>query len=225
MQLVLFGDRTVLQFFLVTVSSLFFLVDPIATVPVFLVMTSEHGTRPRRRMAARASLTCFGVLTGFSVLGNTLFQLLGITLAAFQMAGGLILLLIGLDMVQARRSRTKQVPGETEEAVQKDDVGIVPLGVPMLAGPGAISTVMVFMSQTHGWLQVSAVLLAIALTSGASYLILAAAGQVRRHISETGINIMTRIMGMLVAALAIQFMATGLAILLGSAGREVAGPK
>jgi multiple antibiotic resistance protein len=210
----LFTDRTLLQFFLVALSSIFFLVDPIATVPVFLVMTSEHGTRPRRRMAARAALTCLVVLSGFSLAGTTLFQLLGITLPAFQIAGGLILLLIGLDMVQARRSRTKQVPDETEEAIHKDDVGIVPLGVPMLAGPGAISTVMVFMGQAQGWKQTSAVLLAIALTTFAAYLILAAAGRIRVYLSDTGINIMTRIMGMLLAAIAIQFMATGLLAIL-----------
>lgn len=211
----LFSDHPSLQFFLVALSSIFFLVDPIATVPIFLVMTSEHGPRPRRRMARRASITSFVVLSGFAAIGNIIFQLLGITLAAFQTAGGLILLLIGLEMVQAQRSRTKQVPDETEEATHRDDVGIVPLGVPMLAGPGAISTVMVFMGQARHWQQVIAVLAAIAITCTAAYIALAAAGYVRQHISDTGINIMTRMMGMLLAAIAIQFMATGIVTLLG----------
>ncbi len=204
-----------LQFFLVALSSIFFLVDPIATVPVFLVMTSEHGPRPRRRMARRAAITSFVVLSGFAAIGQVIFRLLGITLAAFQTAGGLILLLIGLDMVQAQRSRTKQVPNETEEATHREDVGIVPLGVPMLAGPGAISTVMVFMGQAREWQEVIAVLGAIAITSTIAYIALAAASYVRQHISDTGINIMTRMMGMLLAALAIQFMATGLMTLFG----------
>jgi multiple antibiotic resistance protein len=204
-----------LQFFLVALSSIFFLVDPIATVPVFLVMTSEHGPRPRRRMARRAAVTSFLVLSGFSVLGQVIFQLLGITLAAFQTAGGLILLLIGLEMVQAKRSRTKQVPDETEEATHREDVGIVPLGVPMLAGPGAISTVMVFMGQARQWQQVVAVLTAIAITCAIAYFTLAAAEYVRQHLSDTSINVMTRMMGMLLVAIAIQFMATGLVKLLG----------
>jgi multiple antibiotic resistance protein len=204
-----------LQFFLVALSSIFFLVDPIATVPVFLVMTSEHGPRPRRRMARRAAITSFLVLSGFAAIGQLIFQLLGITLAAFQTAGGLILLLIGLEMVQAKRSRTKQAPDETEEATHKEDVGIVPLGVPMLAGPGAISTVMVFMGQARSWEQVVAVISAVAITCTVAYIALAAAGYVRQHISDTGINIMTRMMGMLLAAIAIQFMATGIATLLG----------
>lgn len=204
-----------LQFFLVALSSIFFLVDPIATVPVFLVMTSEHGPRPRRRMARRAAVTSFIVLSGFSAIGQFIFQLLGITLAAFQTAGGLILLLIGLEMVQAKRSRTKHVPDETEEATHRDDVGIVPLGVPMLAGPGAISTVMVFMGQARHWPQVVAVLTAIAITCAIAYFTLAAAEYVRQHLSDTSINVMTRMMGMLLAAIAIQFMATGLDTLLG----------
>jgi multiple antibiotic resistance protein len=211
----LLSDHPSLQFFLVALSSIFFLVDPIATVPVFLVMTSEHGPRPRRRMARRAAVTSFLVLSGFSAIGQIIFQLLGITLAAFQTAGGLILLLIGLEMVQAKRSRTKQAPKETEEATHRDDVGIVPLGVPMLAGPGAISTVMVFMGQARQWPQVIAVLSAIAITCSIAYVALSAAGYVRQHLSDTGINIMTRMMGMLLAAIAIQFMATGIVTLFG----------
>ena len=213
----LFADRSLLQFFLVALSSIFFLVDPIATIPVFLVMTSEHGPRPRRRMARRAAITCFAVLAGFSLTGEFIFQLLGITLPAFQTAGGIILLLIGLDMVQARRSRTKEVPDEAEEATHKDDVGIVPLGVPMLAGPGAISTVIVLTGQARGLPQTAAVLLAIAITATAAYIALATANQVRRHLSETGINIMTRMMGMLLMAIAIQFMATGILALISPA--------
>lgn len=211
----LFADYPSLQFFAVALSSIFFLVDPIATVPVFLVLTSEHGPRPRRKMARRAAISSFVVLSGFAVIGQVIFQLLGITLAAFQTAGGLILLLIGLEMVQAKRSRTKQAPNEREEATHKEDVGIVPLGIPMLAGPGAISTVMVFMGQARHWQQVIAVLAAVAITCTIAYITLAAAGYVRQHISDTGINIMTRMMGMLLAAIAIQFMATGLASLFG----------
>jgi multiple antibiotic resistance protein len=216
----LFPNDSTLQFFLVALSSIFFLVDPIATVPVFLVMTSEHGPRPRRRMARRAAIVCFAVLSGFSLAGQFLFQLLGITLPAFQTAGGLILLLIGLDMVQAKRSRTKQVPEEADEATHKEDVGIVPLGIPMLAGPGAISTVMVFMGQARGWRQMVAVLIAIALTSIFAYLALSAAELVRRHLGDTGINVLTRTMGMLLAAIAVQFMATGILALAAPAFRS-----
>ncbi len=199
-----------LQLGLLALSSLFFLVDPFATIPVFLFMTADAGPGERTRMARTASLTCFFVLAGFSSAGSLLFRLLGITLPAFQVAGGIILLLVGLDMVQARRSGTKEVPGEAEEAVIKSGAGIVPLGMPMLAGPGAISNVVVLVGQASNWWEKVTVYVAIALTSLACFIVLAGAGRVRKRMSETGIHILTRIMGMLITALAVQFIATGL---------------
>ena len=136
----------IVQFTLVAISSVFFLVDPFAVIPTFLVMTARHDSETRRRMAARACWTCFIVLSAFAVAGTAIFKLFGITLPAFEIAGGLILLLIGLDMLQAQRS-TQEGPTETLEGTIKDDVGITPLGIPMLAGPGAISSVMVLVGQ------------------------------------------------------------------------------
>jgi multiple antibiotic resistance protein len=198
------------QLALVAISSLFFIVDPIATIPVFLYMTSDAGPRERSRMARSAALTCFFVLAGFSLVGALLFRLLGITLPAFQTAGGVILLLVGLDMVQARRSGTKEVPGEAEEGVVKSDAGIVPLGMPMLAGPGAISNVVVLVGQASRWWETVMVYAAIAIVALACYFLLSAADRVRRRMSETSIHILTRIMGMLITALAVQFVATGI---------------
>jgi multiple antibiotic resistance protein len=198
-----------LQIGLLALSSLFFLVDPIATIPVFLYMTSNADPKERFRMARTAALTCFFVLAGFSIVGTLLFRLLGITLPAFQTAGGIILLLVGLDMVQARRSGTKEVPGEAEEAVVKSDAGIVPLGMPMLAGPGAISNVVVLVGQASNWLEKATVYAAIALVSLTCFVVLAGADRVRKRMTETSIHILTRIMGMLITALAVQFIATG----------------
>lgn len=198
-----------IQLGLIAFSSVFFLVDPIATIPVFLHMTANTGAQERTRMARVAALTCFFVLAGFSTAGALLFRLLGITLPAFQAAGGIILLLVGLDMVQARRSGTKEIPGEVEEAAVKSDAGIVPLGMPMLAGPGAISNVVVLTGQATHWWETATVYLAIALTALCCHICLAGAGRVRKHLSETSIHILTRIMGMLITALAVQYIATG----------------
>src|ERR1700694_2368600 len=140
-----------LQFSFVALTSIFSLVDPIAAVPTFLIITANAGAEHRRQMARRAAWTCFAVLCGFAMAGALIFKLFGITLPAFKIAGGLILLLIGMDMVQARRSQTKETPTETEEGVEKEDAGIIPLGVPMLAGPGSISTVMVLMGGAPVW--------------------------------------------------------------------------
>ena len=112
-----------LQFSLIAFTSIFVLVDPFAAIPAFLAMTSDSAETRRRRMAARAAWTCLTVLAVFSIAGSFIFSLFGITLPAFKIAGGIILGLIGLDMVQARRSPTKETPGDTEESREKEDVG------------------------------------------------------------------------------------------------------
>jgi multiple antibiotic resistance protein len=152
------------------------------------------------------------VLTSFALAGQLIFRMLGITLPAFEIAGGLILLLIGLDMLEAKRSATQEASGDTEEASLKEDAGIVPLGIPMLAGPGAISSVMVLVGQVPNlwnW-EMCAIIGSIALTSLISYWVLAGASRVRTVLGETGIRILVRIMGLLLVALAMQFFVNGL---------------
>jgi multiple antibiotic resistance protein len=202
----------VVRFSVLALSSIFFLVDPLAAIPSFLAITVGADPARRRRTALKAALTCFIVLTCFAVGGQLIFRLFGITLPAFEIAGGVILLLIGLDMLQARRSATQEATGDTEEGATKEDAGIVPLGIPMLAGPGAISTVMVLVGQAPSLLhwEMGAILGSIGLTSLVSYGVLAGAGQVRRVLGETGIRILVRIMGLLLVALAMQFFVNGL---------------
>jgi len=200
------------RFSVLALSSIFFLVDPFAAIGSFLAITEGGDAARRKRMARKGALTCFIVLTSFAVGGQLLFRLFGITLPAFEIAGGLILLLIGLDMLQAKRSATQEASGDTEEAAHKEDAGIVPLGLPMLAGPGAISTVMVLVGQTAGlwrW-EMGAILGSIALTSLASYWVLAGAGRVLKVLGETGIRVLVRVMGLLLVALAMQYFVNGL---------------
>jgi multiple antibiotic resistance protein len=200
------------RFSVLALSSIFFLVDPFAAIPSFLAITESADPPRRKRMARKGALTCFIVLTSFALGGQLIFRMFGITLPAFEVAGGLILLLIGLDMLQAKRSATQEASGETEEAAAKEDAGIVPLGIPMLAGPGAISSVMVLVGQVPSlwhW-EMGAILGSIGLTSLISYWVLAAAGKVRRVMGETGIRILVRIMGLLLVALAMQFFVNGL---------------
>jgi multiple antibiotic resistance protein len=199
-----------LRFALLAFTSIFVLVDPIAAIPTFLSMTAQADNQDRRRMALRASVTCFVVLTLFALAGPLIFRLFGITLPAFEIAGGVVLGLIGLDMLQAKRSPTKETPGETQEGCEKEDVGIVPLGVPMLAGPGAISSVMILMSQNSDWPHKGVILAAIAASGLISYLVLAAADSVGSRLHRTGIRILTRMMGLLLVAIAVQFVLNGL---------------
>ncbi len=200
------------RFSVLAFSSIFFLVDPFAAIGSFLAITAGVDRERRRRMARKGALTCFIVLTSFAFAGQYIFQMFGIKLPAFEIAGGLILLLIGLDMLQAKRSATQEASGDKEEAAEKEDAGIVPLGIPMLAGPGAISSVMVLVGQVPTFLcwQMGAILGSIAVTALASYWVLAGAGRVRAVLGETGIRILVRIMGLLLVALAMQFFVNGL---------------
>ena len=202
------------RFSLLAVSSIFFLVDPFAAIPSFLAITQSCDAKRQRGTARKGAFTCFCVLTAFALAGRVIFRMFGITLPAFEIAGGLILLLIGLDMLEAKRSPTQETSGDTEEAAAKEcageEAGIVPLGIPMLAGPGAISSVMVLVGQvTTAW-QMAAIVSCIAFTALVSYFVLAGASRVRGFLGETGIRILVRIMGLLLVALAMQFFVNGL---------------
>jgi len=208
-------------FLLVAVSSIFFLVDPFAAIGTFLAITAKVEAPRRKLMARKASITCFIVLTSFALIGKFIFRMFGITLPAFEIAGGLILLLIGLDMLQAKRSATQESSGEAEEASVKDDAGIVPLGIPMLAGPGAISSVMVLVGQAVKLWEVATIIGSIVFTAYVSYWVLSSADRVRKVMGETGIRILVRIMGLLLVALAVQFFVNGLTDL-GLIARQIA---
>lgn len=199
------------RFSLLALSSIFFLVDPFAALPTFLAITEGSDSARRRRIARKGALTTLIVLGAFAFAGEAIFRLFGITLPAFELAGGIILLLIGLDMLQAKRSPTQEAVGDTEAAAQKEDAGIVPLGVPMLAGPGAITSVMVLVGQAQTHWQMAAILISIAFTAAVCYLVLGHSDIVVRVIGHTGIRILVRVMGLLLVALAAQYFVNGLA--------------
>jgi multiple antibiotic resistance protein len=163
-------------------------------------------------MAWKASVTALVVLSAFAVAGQYIFKMFGITLPAFEIAGGVILLLIGLDMLEAKRSPTQESSVEAAEAALKEDAGIVPLGIPMLAGPGSITSVMVLVGQAQGeWQKMAAILAAIFITAAICYLVLGNSDRVARALGETGVRILVRIMGLLLVALAVQYFVNGMA--------------
>lgn len=197
------------RFSVLALSSIFFLVDPFAALPTFLAVTADQDDARRKRTARKASFTAFVVLTSFAVAGRYIFKMFGITLPAFEISGGVILLLIGLDMLQAKRSPTQESPGETAAATSKDDAGIVPMGIPMLAGPGAITSVMVLVGQVQTPWQMAAILVSIFVTALICAFVLSGAARVARLLGDTGIRILVRIMGLLLVALAVQYFVNG----------------
>ncbi len=198
------------EYTLLAVTSLFVIVDPIGAVPAFLAMTPEDTAPARTRMARLACGVTAGVLLAFAVTGKWIFQVFGITLPAFQIAASIVLLLVALDMLRAQRSRVHETHEETSAGREKDDIAIAPLAIPMLAGPGAISTVILLQSRAESIAHLIALGLCIIAVAVATYFILHIAAHGARWLTPIAIKISSRIMGLLLAALAIQFMLNAL---------------
>lgn len=196
------------QFALVTFTSILFIVDPIAVVPSYLVITGDQTPEGRRATARRACIAAAAIMLAFAIGGQYIFKAFGITLPAFRIAGGLILWLVAMDMLRARRT-TQESAEELVEGEEKEDVAITPLALPMLAGPGAISTVMVLAAQARTVPESVVVYLSIVITALLAWVLLRAGETLVMRMGETGIRVMTRIMGLLLAAVAVQLVLTG----------------
>jgi len=194
------------EYALFAFGSLFVIVDPIAAVPAFLAMTARASIEERLRTARVACLVAVGLLAGFAFAGQSLFKILGITMPAFQVAAALVLLLVAMDMLRAQRSPVQETAEETAAGVSKDDVAITPLAMPMLAGPGAISTAILLDAQAGTFSQRVVLFACLAVVGLASYIILAVAGRGAHWIGPIAERIITRLMGLLLAAVAIQFI-------------------
>ncbi|MSR43192.1 MAG: NAAT family transporter [Pedosphaera sp.] len=194
------------QYTLLAVSSLFVIIDPFASIPAFVAMTPHDTPKERARMAGLACLVATGVLLGFAFLGEYIFRFLGITIPAFKMAGSIVLLLVALDMVRAKRSAVMETSEETEAGAEKDDIAITPLAVPMLAGPGAITTAILLHNEAKSFDQQIALALSIVAVLVASYMVFRLSAKGAKWLSPIALKIITRLMGLMLAALACQFM-------------------
>ncbi len=200
------ANTSLAEYVLLAFSSLFVIIDPLAAVPAFLAMTPTDTPAQRIRMARLACLVAAGVLLVFSFAGRWIFKFLGITMPAFQLAASLVLLLVALDMLRAQRSRVRETSEETAAGVEKTDIAVAPLAIPMLAGPGAISTAILLHNQAGNWIHRGALYACILAVCLASYVILRLSAHGARWLSPIAMNITTRIMGLLLSAVAIQFM-------------------
>jgi len=205
----------VASFFAVALTALFVVVDPPGVVPVFAALTAGRAPAEVRRTALRASIAGAGILLGFALAGRALLAALGVDVAAFRVAGGLLLLATAADMLRAQVSACRCTPGEVEDARARADVAIVPVAIPMLAGPGALATVLVLMSRASTPWHVGAVLLAVVLTFAASWLALRSAPLVQRVVGPSVLSAVQRVLGLVLGALAVQFVVDGGRALLG----------
>jgi len=202
-----------LKLSVVALSATFFVVDPLANVPIFLAVTRRFSPEDRRRAAARAAFAAWITLCVFAAAGGLIFRAFGISLGAFKIAGGLMLLLMAVDMMRAQASPTRTTAVEQDESQAKDQVeqvSIVPLAIPMLAGPGAIATVMVLMSRA-AWqpIATTAVFVAVTITCFVAWVLMRSAARAERHLPKTLLHAFERVMGLLLAAVAVEFIAGG----------------
>ncbi|HOB98242.1 MAG TPA: MarC family protein [Verrucomicrobiota bacterium] len=196
-----------IEFVLLAFSSLFVIVDPIAAVPAFLAMTPTDTPKQRIKMAGLACAVSAGMLIVFAWVGNYIFRFLGITMPAFQMAGSIVLLLVALDMLKAQRSRVHETSEETDAGTEKQDIAIAPLAVPMLAGPGAITTAILLHNQAGSSIgKQIALFFCILAVAGVSYVTLRLSAHGAKWLSPIVLRLITRIMGLLLVAIAFQFV-------------------
>ena len=203
-------EKALLDFAILSFGTLFVIVDPIGAIPTFFAMT-EHNTKEERiRMARFASITTFLILLVFSLGGEWLLRAIGVSFPAFEIAGGIILLKVALDMLQARRTAIKETPEEQAEGTGKHDIAVTPLAIPMLAGPGAITAVVLLSNQAVSVSDHAIVGAGIFLVSLITFIVfrIAAAGSI--FFSTITLKIITRLMGLFLAAFAIQFILDGI---------------
>jgi len=197
-------------FALSSFATIFAIVDPFATAPIFLAITPRDTRETRGRMARLASIVCGGVLLVFAALGNRIFAFFGITLPAFRVAGGLLLLATVMDTMRSSEGSKPQSPEEKQEGVNKPDVAITPLAIPLLAGPGAISTVALLGSNAKNAEEMLAILAGIVLTAFLSWVVLANSSRLVSLMGRIGLKIVTRVMGLLLAGIGVQFVLMGI---------------
>jgi multiple antibiotic resistance protein len=203
------------EFILVSATSLFTIVNPIGAVPVFYSHTSGLETKVIRNVARRAAFTFLGITLFFALTGEVVFHLMGITIPAFGIAGGILLFMVALDMLHGSQARFRQENRDMRcEDGSEEDVSIIPIGTPILAGPGAITTVIVLMSQSSSIFETVILIAIIFGVAILTYFILSQAPTLMRFIRPSGTRVMNRMMGLMVAAISVQFIVNGITKLL-----------
>lgn len=193
-----------------TFGVIFAIIDPFGYVPIFLAMTANDSPDKRKWMLKRACVAAFVFLALGAFLGNPVLFVFGISIPALQISGGLILLVIGFDMIKVLPISAKITSEEESESTAKDDISIVPLAIPMLAGPASLASVIVLSAKVETATDYLPILVSVIITLGITYLILRSAHRILKAIGLTGLHVLTRVMGLLLCAMAVQFVINGL---------------
>lgn len=195
-------------------TTLLAIVNPLGVVPIFISLTNSMGPGERRRVINTVSITVVMVLVVSAVIGKPLLAFFGISIASFKVGGGILLLLMAISMMQAKYIQTVQTREENAETEEKGSIAVVPIAMPLLAGPGAISTVIIYADASPHLLHLGLIIVSSVLVSFLTWVALNIASPLRGVMSRTAINIATRLMGLLLAAIAVEFISSGLIVLL-----------
>ena len=198
--------------------ALLVIVNPIGTMPMFLGLTHKHSVPDKKRIARIASISVAIVLAVSAMVGEHLLGLFGITIASFKVGGAILILLIAISMMHAAPSGERQTPEEAKEAEDKESIAVVPLALPLLSGPGAISTTIIYAAQSPSLAHLGAVVACCLLVAITTWVALRAATPIGGRLGKTGINVVIRIMGLLLAAVAVEIFAGGIVVLLPGLG-------
>ncbi|KVQ10974.1 hypothetical protein WJ99_16455 [Burkholderia ubonensis] len=194
--------------------SLLALINPVGAVPFFLSLTAQQTDDERRRTIRIASVSVFCVITVTRLLGQQIIDFFGISVGSLEVGGGIIMLLMAISMLNAQAGNTRSTPEERHEAEQKDNIAVVPLAIPLLTGPGSISTVIIYAANSRHWYDRVGLVAIGAVLACLCFFAMRLAEPIANWIGRTGINIATRLMGLMLSALAVEFIVNGLRALL-----------
>lgn len=185
-------------------------IDPLGSVPIVVSLTSGNDNKELRQIVKTVVITVLSILLVTLFLGEYVLLFFGITINSFRVAGGILLMMMALSMLQGKISETVHNQDEMREGEKKSSIAVVPLSVPLLAGPGAISAVILYAHKSANIQHYLMMVMVIVLVVSILWLVLASVPWLSKHISRTGINVFTRLMGLIIAALAVEFIANGL---------------
>jgi multiple antibiotic resistance protein len=194
--------------------ALIIIVNPVSALPLFVSMTAGNTDKEKKNIARVASLSVAVVLAVVALLGEQILSTFGITIASFKVGGAILILLMAISMMHAAPYREKQTPEEADEAAEKENIAVVPLAIPLLSGPGAISTTIVYATERSSPAHVGIIILCCLLVALTTWLALRLATPISHWLGTTGVNIAIRLMGLLLAAVAVEILASGLVVLL-----------
>ncbi len=198
-----------IQFFIFCLTTLFTLINPIGISPILIIMTERFSKKEKINIAQKGSLTAFITLILFSLLGSVIFNFFGITIEAFQIMGGILFFRNGLRMLDSKIGRSRTTPAEQEESEESDDIAVSPIGIPLIAGPGAITAAMLLSSQTPQLYSYFTLIFSIFFVLSLVYLILRNGDMILKLLGTTGIRIIQRLMGLILMVIAVQFVING----------------